>query len=133
MPRLSVKLVRYAVVGVLTLAVYLTAGHLTRWLAASVLWQASLSFAIAVAVNYVLQRIWVFEDSTPISSSLSRYVAMVVIGFLINLLALTALSPVMPLLAAQLAAVVLVVASNGLLSFAWVFVQRHDNVTAGSC
>lgn len=127
---LSIKLVRYAVVGVLTLAIYLACGEVMHELAWPLFWQASLPFIAAVAFNYVLQRVWVFEDSRPTSSSLPKYGIMIVIGYVINLLALVALSPRMPLVAAQLTAATLVVISNACFSFFWVFLTRGVGANA---
>ncbi|NPC55459.1 GtrA family protein [Caenimonas soli] len=121
---LSIKLVRYAVVGALTLAIYLACGEVAHGLALPLIWQASLPFIAAVAFNYVLQRVWVFEDSRPTASSLPKYGVMIVIGYVINLLALVALSPRMPLVMAQLTAATLVVISNAFFSFFWVFLTR---------
>jgi len=117
---LSIKLVRYAVVGGLTLALYLVCGEVVHGLALPLIWQMSLPFIAAVGFNYVLQRAWVFEDSRPTSSSLPRYGVMIAVGYVINVAALIAFSR-MPLVVAQLAAAVLVVASNAVFSFCWVF------------
>jgi putative flippase GtrA len=127
---LSIRLVRYAVVGVLTLAIYLIIGQSLNWFDVPVFAQASLSFGAAVSLNYFLQKAWVFQDSRPTVSSLPKYVVMVLVGYVINLLVLIALSPRMPLLLAQLTAVVLVVASNALLSFWWVFFRAGSGAKA---
>ena len=126
----SAKLVRYAVVGVSTLAIYLACGEVAHGLAMPLIWQASLPFVVAVAFNYVLQRVWVFEDSRPIASSLPKYGIMIVIGYVINLLALIALSPRLPLMVAQLTAAALVVISNAFFSFLWVFLSDKGNAQA---
>lgn len=126
----SVKLVRYAVVGVLTLAIYLACGEVVHRFALPLIWQASLPFIAAVAFNYVLQRVWVFEDPRPTASSLPKYGIMIVIGYVINLLALVAFSPRMPLIVAQLTAAALVVISNAFFSFFWVFLTDKGNAQA---
>lgn len=115
------RLLRYGVVGMATLALYLALGRLMHSLEAPLFWEASLPFVAAVAFNYLTQRGWVFEDSRPAAASLPKYLVMIGIGFVINLLALLAFSERMPLLLAQLMAVVLVVASNAIFAFAWVF------------
>ena len=122
--RLPARLVRYAVVGLLTLAIYLAMGQIAHSLDLPVIWQASLSFGSAVTINYLFQRRWVFGDNRPMAASLPRYAVMIAVGFVINALALLALAPRMPLVVAQLAAGLLVVASNALLSFSWVFCTR---------
>lgn len=127
---LSIKLVRYAAVGGLTLAIYLVCSETVHGLALPLIWQASLPFIAAVAFNYVLQRAWVFGDSRPTAASLPKYGIMIVIGYVINVLALFALSPRMPLVLAQLTAAALVVVSNVFFSFCWVFVMRGASVIA---
>lgn len=118
------RLLRYAVVGLVTLGVYLLLGQLLHRLGVTLLWQACVSFLGAVAVNYVLQKTWVFEDRRPVTHTLPRYFVMIAFGAAINLAALAVLSLRWPLLLAQLAAVVLVVGWNALLSFCWVFLAR---------
>jgi putative flippase GtrA len=115
------KLARYAVVGLVTLAVYLITGRLAQGLEIAMVWQASLAFTAAVTVNFLLQRAWVFADSRPAASSLPRYAVMISVGYVINYLALASLSPHLPLIMAQLFAVCLVVISNAVLAFSWVF------------
>lgn len=128
---LSRKLVRYAVVGVLTLAVYLAVGQGLHRVAMTAFWQGSLSFSAAVTFNYLLQRLWVFRDPRPTASSLPKYVVMISIGYVINGLCLIALYPSVPLLMAQLAAALLVILANAALSFSWVFLKRNDSDAAG--
>lgn len=122
--RLPARLLRYAVVGLLTLAIYLAIGELARRLGLAVIWQASLSFGSAVTINYLLQRRWVFGDRRPMAASLPKFAVMIAAGFVINALALLALAPRMPPLVAQLTAALLVVASNALFAFSWVFCTR---------
>jgi putative flippase GtrA len=74
-----------------------------------------------------LQRAWVFEDARPARSSLPKYAVMITVGYMINLAALTEFAPRMPLLLAQLTAVMLVVAWNAALSFSWVFLAGSRN------
>lgn len=124
MTRIRSRVLRYATVGGLTLAIYIGLGQLLHHAGLSVPWQASLSFITAVAFNYLVQRSWVFDDSRPVRDSLPRYVLMIAVGYAINLAALFSLSPAVPLLAAQLAAVFLVVCWNAALSFCWVFLAE---------
>ena len=118
------RLLRYAVVGVVTLAIYLGIGEVIHRLDMPLFWRAPLPFAAAVAANYLLQRAWVFQDLRPTSASLPKFLVMIAVGYAINFLALFAFLPRMPLLLAELTAVVLVVLSNAVFSFWWVFV-RH--------
>jgi putative flippase GtrA len=128
---LSSRLMRYAVVGVLTLAIYLIVGQALNRFEMPILAQASVSFGAAVSLNYFLQKAWVFKDARPTALSLPKYVVMVLVGYVINSLSLIALSPRMPLLLAQLTAVVLVVISNALLSFWWVFFRSWSRGQGG--
>jgi putative flippase GtrA len=118
------RLARYAVVGFLTLAIYLFVAKVAARLGMALSWQASTAFISAVVVNYLLQRSWVFADSGPVASSLPKYVVMISVGYVVNLVALEALAPRIPVTVAMLVAVVVVVISNALLSFAWVFLDR---------
>lgn len=120
---LSAKLARYAVVGFLTLAIYMIAAKAADQLGLAPTWQASLAFISAVVVNYLLQRSWVFADSRPVASSLPRYVVMISIGYAINLVAVEALASRIPITIALLLGVVPVVISNALLNFLWVFLN----------
>lgn len=124
-----VKVTRYAVVGAVTLAVYLVVGALLQVTGATVVWLAPVAFAVAVAVNYILQRVWVFADPRPVGASLPKYTLMVAVGGAVNSYVLIALAPRMPLLWAQLLAATLVVLSNALFSFLWTFrTQRIGNL-----
>jgi len=118
------RLARYAVVGFLTLAIYLLVAKGAGRLGLPLSWQVSLAFISAVVVNYLLQRSWVFADSRPAASSLPRYVVMISVGYMVNLTALEALAPRLPMTVALFLAVVLVVLCNALLSFTWVFLNR---------
>ncbi len=102
---LPAKLARYAAVGFLTLAIYLLVARAAGRLGLALSWQVALAFLSAVVVNYLLQRSWVFADSRPASSSLPRYAVMISVGYLVNLVALEALAPRMPMTAALIVAV----------------------------
>jgi putative flippase GtrA len=115
---------RYAVVGVLGLGVYLLAGQALAAAGATATAIAALSFLAAIAFNYVLQKVWVFADVRPIAASLPKYTVMTALGFVINIVAIRLLVPVMPLVAAQLASAALVVLSNALFAFLWVFAAK---------
>ena len=117
------KLMRYAVVGLLTLGVYMGIANAAGRLGLTSTWQVSVAFISAVAVNYVLQRSWVFADARPARASLPRYAVMISVGYAVNLFAVEALAAHVPMTVALLAAVVLVVISNALLSFTWVFLN----------
>jgi putative flippase GtrA len=115
------RIARYAAVGLLTFGVYLAAGQAALQLGFPLAARAFVPFTLAVVANYLLQRHWVFEDRRPASASLTRYVLMVTLGYAINLAVLAWAPAHMPLPVVQTAAAVLVVASNAVLAFSWVF------------
>lgn len=115
------KVARYATVGLLTLAIYILVAKAGGRFGLSLSWQVSLAFISAVIFNYLLQRSWVFADSRPVAASLPKYVAMVCVGYAVNLLAIDAMTPRISLTTALVAASVLVSISNAVFSFAWVF------------
>lgn len=115
------KVVRYTTVGILTLAIYILVAKAGGLFGLSLSWQVSLAFISAVVFNYASQRSWVFADSRPVAASLPKYVAMVCVGYVINLLAIDAMTPRISLTAALVGASVLVSISNALFAFAWVF------------
>ena len=112
---------RYGVAGLLTLALYLASGAALQALGASLAWTSSLPFLLAVAFNYPVQRGWVFRDARPLRATLPRYLVMTGVGLAVNALVLLSFGPRLPLVWAQLMAVLLVVASNAALAFLWVF------------
>jgi len=120
-PARIAAVLRYALVGVLTLAIYMLLGGLMHRLHTPLFWEASLPFAAAVIFNYLSQRSWVFADARPVASSLRKYALMIAAGCGINYFALLALLPRMPLALAQFTAVLLVILSNAVFSFSWVF------------
>jgi len=121
---LSPSFLRYGLVGGLTLVVYLLAGSAFQYLALSLVLAANLAFALAVAVNYLLQRFWVFAGRRSARDSLPRYAVMIAVGGTLNSLALAALCSLMPLFLAQVLTAILIVVSNALLAFLWVFPAR---------
>jgi putative flippase GtrA len=123
---LSSKIIRYASVGVVTLCVYLIAGAVLYRLDFSINWVATLSFTAAVAVNYVLQKMWVFQDSRPVIASLPKYFIMILVGYVTNGFALNASISQFPLPVAQLLAASAVVISNALFLFLWVFAIKSE-------
>ena len=124
MSTLLIRVTRYAFVGLVTLGVYLVAGREVAAIGAAPLVQASVPFVAAVLVNYVLQRGWVFEDTRPVAATLPRYALMVGIGYLVNLGAFR-ISPFAVMLWTQLFAAALVVISNAVQAFLWVFATRR--------
>lgn len=122
---LSAKLARYTATGLVTLAVYLMSGAAMQQAGLTIEVLAPIAFTSAVVVNYLLQKAWVFEDSRPVTASLPRYALMVGTGYVLNSVALGTLTPSLPLLWAQMLAVMLVVSSNAAFAFFWVFSFRR--------
>lgn len=124
---LSKKIIRYAVVGIVTLCVYLIAGNALYKTGFSINVVATFSFTAAVAINYALQKIWVFQDSRPVVVSLPKYFIMTLVGYLTNSLVLnSSISQLFSLPVAQLIAASAVVVSNALFSFLWVFAVKAE-------
>ncbi len=123
---LSNIIIRYAIVGIATLCVYLIAGAALYRSGVSINWVATLSFTAAVAVNYVLQKMWVFQDSRSVIASLPKYFVMTLVGYVTNFFALNASISQLPLPVAQLFAASAVVISNALFSFLWVFAIKSE-------
>lgn len=117
----SSKLVRYGIVGLLTFVLYLGVGELLQNASIRLSILAPVAFTAAITFNYLLQRIWVFADERPLAQSFPRYFLMICVGYLINSVVLMTLAPWVPLSIAQLLAVVLIVVSNALFSFFFVF------------
>lgn len=115
---------RYATCGVLALCAYLGAGELLRRGGASQALLAWLPFALAVGVQYLLQRQWVFCDHRHMLASLPRHLAMTGLGLAINVLTLNLLAGHVSLAVAQLAATAVIVTSNAMLAYGWVFASR---------
>lgn len=119
--QLSKKLFRYILVGTATLSVYLIVGTSLDRLGVSIMWLAPLSFTAAVVVNYILQKMWVFQDSRPVFASLPKFFVMTLVGYLTNSLVLSASISHFSLPVAQLLAASTVVILNALFLFLWVF------------
>jgi putative flippase GtrA len=122
-PSLIKKIARYATVGILTLSIYILVAKASGLFGLSLPWQVSLAFISAVVFNYLLQRSWVFADSRPVIASLPKYVAMVCVGYVVNLLAIDAMAPRISMTMALVVASALVAMSNALFSFTWVFLN----------
>lgn len=118
------RLVRYIIVGLTTMGVYLAAGAVLNASGLSIRWIAPLAFGAAILFNYVMQRQWVFSDARPVSASLPKYVIMILTGFIINSVVIETVATQAPLVIAQVIAAVFVIAANALFLFLWVFAVR---------
>ncbi|MFT4822476.1 MAG: putative flippase GtrA [Halioglobus sp.] len=79
------KLVRFCVVGVLTALLQSTLLYAGVELAggdSTIV--SSLAFTIVVIFNYLMHYSWTFSDPAPHTQTLSRYLFMILFGFLIN-------------------------------------------------
>ncbi len=122
----ATKLFNYTLVGVLTLVVYLGAGAVLQRAGLTIGLLAPLTFLIAVIFNYLSQKLWVFTDLRPVTASLPKYVLMTCVGFILHSLTLVVLTPRMALVWAQSVAIILVVTSNAIFSFFWIFSAKRD-------
>lgn len=124
----SHKLMRYAFVGFTTLAIYLFVGVALDRAGVMILWLAPIAFSAAVTVNYILQKMWVFKDRRPVISSLPKFFVMTLVGFITNSVILGVAVSQLPLVLAQLLAASVVVLSNALFSFLWVFSTKEKSM-----
>jgi putative flippase GtrA len=90
-------------------------------------WTALLSFSSAIIVNYILQKLWVFEDMRPVIDSLPKFFTMTLVGYAINSFLLNELSPKFSLPVAQTFTASAIIISNALFSFLWVFAINTKN------
>lgn len=121
---LTVKLARYAIVGIATLVVYLGIGAIMQVAGLSVEVLAFFSFIAAITVNYLMQKFWVFSDHRSIIESLPKYLVMITIGCIINMATLILLTDRFSLILAQSMAIILIIISNAFFSFFWTFRQK---------
>lgn len=92
-------------------------------------WIAPISFSAAIFFNYILQKLWVFQDLRPITDSLPKFFTMTLVGYAINSFLLNELIPHFSLPEAQLLTALTIVISNLLFSFLWVFaIRTKDNL-----
>lgn len=119
------KLLRYALVGLMTMLVYLGSGAIMQFYGMPISLLASLSFVIAITVNYIMQKVWVFKNVDYDKGSLQKYFFMICAGYFVNIISLIVMTPHVSLILAQTSAVVLVVISNALFSFLWVFSPKE--------
>jgi putative flippase GtrA len=130
----TVQIVRFFVVGVLSLAVdlgvlWVLHGLLGVWLPLA----AALSFLSSFVVNFGLNQRWTFnatEGSTP--AQLVRYTILVAANTLATAIAVTAITNTgVDYLIAKLMVVVVLTATNFVLMRIWVFRERHLHTLAG--
>ena len=119
------KLFRYAIVGLMTMLVYLGSGSVMQSYGVPISLLASISFTLAITINYIMQKAWVFKNVDYDKGSLQKYIFMICSGYLINIISLILMTPFTSLFLAQMSAVVLVVISNGLFSFLWIFAPKE--------
>jgi putative flippase GtrA len=82
---LSLKVLRFAVVGVSTAALYyaLLYGSVEA-LGVNATLASSLVYVLVLGFNYLMHHSWTFSQSTAHTHTLSRYLVMVFCGFLLN-------------------------------------------------
>lgn len=120
----SPRVIRYIVVGLLTYAIYAGVGQLLLRAGVRLSILAPTAFTAAIVFNYLMQRVWVFDDRRPLGTTLPKYLIMICVGYVLNSVVLIALVPSIPLSMAQFVSVILVVMSNALFSFLYVFSMK---------
>lgn len=119
------KLLRYAIVGLMTMFVYLGSGAMMQSYGVPISLLASISFSVAITINYIMQKAWVFKNVDYDKRSLQKYIFMICFGYFISIISLIVMAPFTSLFLAQMSAVVLVVISNALFSFLWIFSPKE--------
>lgn len=119
------KLLRYAIVGLMTMLVYLGSGAMMQSYGVPISLLASISFSVAITINYIMQKAWVFKNVDYDKGSLQKYIFMICFGYFINIISLIVMTPYTSLFLAQMSAVVLVVISNAFFSFLWIFSPKE--------
>lgn len=119
------KLLRYAIVGLMTMLVYLGSGAMMQSYGLPISLMASISFSVAITINYIMQKAWVFKNVDYDKGGLQKYIFMICFGYFINIISLIVMTPYTSLFFSQMIAVVLVVISNALFSFLWIFSPKE--------
>ena len=123
----SYQLIRFGVVGGVATIVYFVATRSLQYYAGlSTPTAASISFALVVALNYVLHYAWTFRSSEPHLRTLPRFLGTSFGGLAINYVAVLGATSWLQMSQSEglLLGVGLVVMWNYLLARFWVFVDR---------
>jgi putative flippase GtrA len=122
------ELARFVTVGLSSAAVYFIGVLLLRrYGELSLPTAAAISFALVVAVNYVLHHSWTFRSKRSHASAIPRFIGSTAGGMLINSFALTvgSRSTRLPLFVLLLIGGGFVAAWNYFLAKLWVFVDTQ--------
>jgi len=122
----AARFVRYCVVGVIgTIVHFATTIALVEIGRLDPVVASVIGFVAALLVSFVLNRQWTFASQAAVSTSLARYVAVSVFGFLLNIAIMAAVTKWLNLsYLIGLALVVLIIpAVNFTLNARWTF--RH--------
>ena len=118
-------LIRYAGVGITGTAVH----YVFLLLLVSVAGPVAASTMGAIAgciVNFHLARTWVFGDRVVHALAFRRFVSVAAVGVAVNGLLMTLLTPMLPLIAAQLVATATVFLVTFALNDNWSFSERRS-------
>lgn len=80
------QLARFGVVGIAHNVLFYLVYLLVTWLGAEPKVAVALLYPLATLVSYALNRRWTFDHQGELRHSMSRYVAMHLMGYLLNLL-----------------------------------------------
>jgi putative flippase GtrA len=115
------KLLRYAIVGAITLIVYLLTAAVMQFYGMSMILISTIPFFLAISINYAMQKSWVFKNVDYGKHSLSKYIFMTCFGYVFNVISIIIITRYTSLFLAQICSVFLVVISNAIFSFFWIF------------
>ena len=83
--RTLTQLVRFGVVGVLHNVFFYLLYLLVTWLGTDPMLAVAMLYPLATLVSYFMNRHWTFAHRGQMRQSMSRYIAMHVLGYLLNL------------------------------------------------
>jgi len=122
----AIQIARYALVGLLAVAIHYAALiALVEFAAIGKVLASVVGFCLAIPVNYHFQHRWVFQSENDHRVALPRYLAVTAIGLAINAVAFNGgLEVGLPYLLAQAIAIVLVTGVNFIANRVYTFGAR---------
>lgn len=118
------RVARFGAVGVFTAVVHYGLLYLgVEFLRLGAIIASSFGFVVAVIFNYLMHYSWTFVHDAPHGRTIGRYLVMIAVGFVVNGAVMYAGVDVLALnyLLVQVAALVVVVLWNFIVSSTWVF------------
>ncbi len=119
---LSVQFLKYGFTGVFTLVVYLaTSFILSHHTSLSFIMSANLAFALALVINYLLNRMWTYDTQRTHSVTMRRYALLVFVGYCLQMTLIYYIPLLTPL--SEQAAIILFACAWPLCSF---FIMKYS-------